>query len=173
MYLLPSKISLDELLNAAHLRQLHVGVGHIVKLDQVFWVAPCEETEVWDRLQETEVNPIPFLVSEYAGVPPKCVRDGRRYRKVFDNPVNMGRQVLTYCSSHYEFEVDNAVLQAKRVGQANELESASFVIIVCDRDNRMRLPAFLEETLSQRERENIESIPEPPIDPLVVGRRRG
>ena len=170
MHLIPSKIPLEQLINAAFLRQLYVGGGITVHLDQVFYTPPGEEIEIWDRLQENDVNPIPFLIAEYAGIPPVLCRDGRRYRKPFDNPVKMGPQILTFCSSYYSLEVESAILQAKRVGQEDNLQSASFVIVVCDRDNRLRLPAFLEENLGERKYENCEEIPRP-FERVLVGKR--
>ena len=171
MHLIPSKIPLEHLLNAAYHRKLHVGGDVMVQLDQVFYAAPGEEVEIWDRLQENEVNPIPFLIAEYAGIVPQLSRDGRRYRKLFENPAGLGRQLLTFCSSYYRLEVESAILQAKRVGQEDKLESASFVIVVCDKDNRMRLPAFLEENLRVLEYEKCEEVPTP-FDDLLVGPRR-
>lgn len=134
--------------------------GVFVSVDAVQFVAPGEPVEIWDRLQEEEVDPVPFMVSEFNGVPPVYVRDGRRYRKAFDNPVKLGRQVLTFCSSYYRFEPVSAVLQAKRVGQSDTLDSAEFKLFICDVDNRQRFPSFLEEPLPSLEYECEQGLPE-------------
>jgi hypothetical protein len=170
-YLLRSKIPADDLFMAAYLRRLYVGGGVTVPLDKVFYVAPGEETEIWDRLQDTEINPVPFLTAEFAGPEPEYCCDGRRYRKAFENPVGMGRQVVTYCSSTNRLEVGSAVLEAKRTGQDDSLESAAFSLFVCDKDNRMRLPAYLEEPLDELAFYIEEDLPHD-LWELVVGPKR-
>lgn len=150
MYLTPSKLSLQTLLEAAAKRQ--VPTAEPIEVE-VFWVAPDEDVEVWDRIAEPLPNPQLWVFSEYAGEPPVHRRDGRRYRKAFSDGPGLPHTTVTFSSSIYHLRPVTVVLQGRRIGQTHGPESALFTLFVCDTENRLGFPAYLREVLDFREEE--------------------
>lgn len=147
MYIARSKLSLEALLEAA--RRGKIPSAESVELEALF-VQPEAHVEVWDQIKEPLPNASQFVYSEYAGVEPEAIHEGRRYRRSFRR-AHEAPTTVTFLSNVYRMQPLSVVLQGKRIGQTDGPESALFRMFVCDRENLLRLPAYVPEVLDHRE----------------------
>lgn len=170
MHLHQSKHPIEGFLEIARTGKLPFPGFEDVPVD-IFWAAPDEPVEIWDRVLETFANlhQTTIVASEWAGVRPTFHRDSRQYRKTIQT--DAGRFRLTISSSQYLMRPVSAILQGRCVGCITSKEMTRFRLIICDTDNRSRCPAFIEEDISFLEEEAEQEIPEEENKRVLVGAR--
>lgn len=167
MHLYPSKHSLELLIAIAETGRLPFSGFEHIPVD-VFYAAPYEPVEVWDRIHNGSVfeKNVHLIASEWAGVEPRIQSDHRRYRKTVE--VDGARQRVTFHSSLYKLAPVSVILQGRCIGDRVGKETTRFRVIICDADNRSRWPAFLEEDISSLEEEEVHDRPPAEVERTLI-----
>ncbi len=158
MYLKLSEIPLLTMINAARTGSLAIQ-GREIGV-QSYYIAPDVDVEIFDRILENDLDPQNFVMAEFAGLEPIFRGDNRRYRRYYQNLQGVPKRAVTIASSRYWLRPLSAIVQSKRDGDFEGLNSLTFRIVICDTENREGLQAFLLEDLSQFENQEMKLYPE-------------